>query len=208
MKILAISDLHGHIPILTQEADVLVIAGDLTPWGTIGEYVMLNSWLGTLPYEHKIIIAGNHDEFLDKAPMRKKKALFSNATYLENSGVVINGWRFWGSPYTPRFGHWHFMLEDSALYSIWDRIHKDTDILITHGPPRGILDTEEYKLNYGSTSLRMKVSELNPKVHIFGHIHNAHGYRQEADTHYYNCSLLNRQYKPEYEPHLIDLNAL
>jgi Icc-related predicted phosphoesterase len=62
------------------------------------------------------------------------------------------------------------------IYMVWDQIPEDTDILITHGPPKGILDLTYRRDNAvdvcGDSSLLKRVMKLDLKLMCFGHIHN------------------------------------
>lgn len=142
MKLVCISDTHSlhrrlqSIP----DGDVLIHAGDCLGQGTLENIEDFNDWLGSLPHRHKIVIAGNHDWAFQETPELARQALTS-AIYLEDSGVEIEGVRFWGSPWTPIFMNWAFMLgRGEPLYEKWQLIPDDTDVLITHGPPQGIGD--------------------------------------------------------------------
>jgi len=142
MKLVCISDTHSlHRRMLEiPDGDVLIHAGDCLGAGTLDNVEDLNDWLGTLPHKHKIVIAGNHDWVFQEAPDFAREAL-TNATYLEDSGTEIEGVRFWGSPWTPTFVDWAFMLDrGQLLHDRWMQIPEDTDVLITHGPPKGIGD--------------------------------------------------------------------
>src|ERR1700709_1011647 len=95
----------------------------------------VNDWLGELPHRHKIAIAGNHDLVFQEVPKRAK-TLLTNAHYLENSGIELEGIRFWGSPVTPVLHEMAFSNpRNASTRKIWDKIPSDTDVLITHGPP-------------------------------------------------------------------------
>ena len=175
MKIVTIADTHGlhnqlkNIP----DGDILIHAGDLTNIGEIDDVIKFNEFLGKLPHRKKIVVAGNHDFCFEKEPGTRD--LLTNAIYLEDSEVTIGGIKFYGSPWTPRFGNWAFMLFrcGEQLKYRWDLIPNDTDILITHGPPLGILDTVLPRdENVGCELLIKKVQKVKPKYHIFGYIHS------------------------------------
>jgi hypothetical protein len=86
-----------------------------------------------------VVCAGNHDRYFQNSP-HDARFLFTNATYLENTGVTIDNVTFWGSPYTPEFLNWAFMYTRGSGAKYWDQIPDGLDVLITHGPPFGILD--------------------------------------------------------------------
>jgi predicted phosphohydrolase len=103
MRLVLISDTHQrHDRLVVPDGDVLVHAGDFSTRGGVEEVARFNAWLGTLPHKHKVVIAGNHDFLFEREPVLARSML-TNATYLEDSGVTIEGVRFWGSPWQPRF---------------------------------------------------------------------------------------------------------
>lgn len=208
MRLVLISDTHGmhqqlkNIP----DGDVLIHSGDFTGYGDSYEVVAFNNWIGTLPHKHKIVIAGNHDTCMED---NKNHKHFTNAHYLQDSFIEIDGFKFYGSPYTPTFLHWSFMEDDSELYKRWSLIPHDVDVLITHGPPKGVLDSLNDQFggtrNVGSNSLREWVLLNKPKCHIFGHIHSGHGQQKLNETNCINGAILNEQYEIEYKPIVFDL---
>src|SRR5262245_57714244 len=141
-RIVCISDTHTrHEELEMPPGDILVHAGDLTDLGDETDVVDFDRWLGTLPYPHKIVIAGNHDFLFERDPVRARR-LITNAVYLQDSEVEVEGLRFWGSPWQPWFYDWAFNLaRGEPLAAKWRLIPEQTDVLITHGPPAGICDT-------------------------------------------------------------------
>jgi len=195
-----ISDTHGlhdRIPVLPK-GDVLVCAGDCMNGGfDPQELSSFNRWLGEQPFESRIVIGGNHDRLFQNSP-KQARALLTNAIYLENSGVRINGVSFWGSPYTPEFLNWAFMYpRGTVARKYWDLIPENLDVLITHGPPYGILDQVDPDGEHlGCEELLRAVEEKKPKAHIFGHIHGGAGTFDNGVTRFVNAAYLNERYKP------------
>lgn len=211
MKIVCISDthsLHRKIPSIP-DGDVLVHAGDCLGAGTLENIEDLNDWLGSLPHQHKILIAGNHDWVFQEAPDEARAAL-SNAIYLEDSGVEIEGVRFWGSPWTPTFMDWAFMLErGQPLYDRWQQIPEDIDVLITHGPPKGVGDlaTMGFKCqNVGCQDLLDRIDQLCLKAHVFGHIHEGYGQYQRGKIQLINASTCTARYLATNPPVVLELD--
>jgi len=201
MKIVVIADTHNLIPALP-DGDMLIHAGDATMMGTKEEVERFDMWLGTLNYKYILFVPGNHDFLFEK----HSDSLLSNATVLINKEIVIDGIKFWGSPYTLIFGGWVFMKTDDKLNDIWKLIPDDVDVVITHGPPRGILDLSvKYNKNSGSQSLLGRIRIVKPKVHVFGHIHEAHGEQYNRGMHYVNASLLNEYYQYVNKPTVIEI---
>lgn len=162
--ILHISDTHGkhHLFNDMPEADVIVHTGDITEDGTEEEVLEFIAWFENLPYKHKIFIAGNHDSCLYKANI---EGLPNNVHYLCNDSVTINKIKFYGVPM--------FLQDDldGNFTELYSRIPYDTDVLLTHQPPLGILDESE-GINFGDRDLYKRVFEVMPIFHLFGHIHS------------------------------------
>jgi len=192
MKIVAFSDTHAsEHQVKLPEGDVLVFAGDFSGMSTEQDVIRFNAWLGKQMHPRKIIIAGNHDRFCEQSSVLAN-LLLSNADYLEDSEITIDGVRFYGTPYTPMFNNWSFMREEEELEKIYNKIPNGIDVLISHGPPDTILDDCK-----GSWALLDAVNRVKPKIHIFGHIHGGYGIyqRSEHSTTFINASLLNDSYE-------------
>lgn len=205
MRLVCISDTHSrHQDLDLPAGDVLVHAGDLTTRGTEKEIRAVDAWLGTLAFRHKVIIAGNHDFGFERDPAAR--SWIQHATYLQDEGVEIEGVRFWGSPWQPRFFDWAFNLDRGApLRHIWDAIPADTDVLITHGPPHGILDRTAHGEDVGCEELRRAVERVAPRLHVFGHIHESHGTFEGGPTRFVNASTCDLRYRAVQPPVVVDL---
>ena len=216
MIIHCVSDLHGYYPDL-EGGDLLLLAGDYTKTDTITEWAKFFSWLKKQNYRKKILVAGNHDNFLstnfpkDEQEAMKFDAIIENEEgepsdfeYLCDYGTEFEGLKIWGSPWTRKFeGENPNCLaftcsQEKDLDKKWELIPKDTDILITHGPAFGMMDTVIWeKENVGSVSLAQCVETLTKlKAHIFGHIHECSGIKTIKDTTFVNASYVNHQYRP------------
>jgi len=204
MKLVLISDTHtyhSHVPL--PEGDVLIHAGDATWRGTLPELTPFLNWFGKQPHKHKILIAGNHDHLFQKEPSLARNLIPNNVTYLEDSGVTINGVNFWGSPWQPWFHNWAFNLERGPeIRKKWKMIPDDTHVLITHGPPMGILDEVASFHNnsmvlehVGCEELRDRIKQMaHLKLSVFGHIHEAHGIMSVNGTTFVNASICDHSY--------------
>lgn len=197
MRIIHISDTHSqHRKISDLPAgDVVIHSGDFSFAGTEDEALDFIDWFSSLPYKHKIFISGNHDNSMYDAEI---EGLPDNCYYLCNSGVTIEGIRFYGVPMFMEdiiFGNY-----DSNISAIPD----DTDILITHQPPYGVLDFSE-NIHYGDNGLLEAISKVRPKYHLFGHIHNAHGVVKTKDTTFINASMVNDDYVLINNAHTFDI---
>ncbi|HKO17534.1 MAG TPA: metallophosphatase domain-containing protein [Acidobacteriaceae bacterium] len=181
-------ELHSEID-RVPPGDTLIHAGDFTMFSrSLRAIVDFNHWLGELPYRHKIVVPGNHETFLQTDPGNRK--LLSNATVLINEAVNIAGLRIWGSPVTrsgPAFGV-RSADERRLLYS---SIPEHTDVLITHGPPFGVLDCDPGSpLHQGDPVLLEAVMRVRPRLHVFGHIHGGYGVFAGEHTTFANAALL------------------
>jgi Icc-related predicted phosphoesterase len=199
MRLIITSDTHGRHDLIKNlpDGDVFVHAGDFMNSGLYPEEILsFNRWLGRQPIEHRLVCGGNHDRLFQLAGLLAR-GLLDNATYLENSGVTINGVSFWGSPYTPEFFNWAFMYRRGGeAKRHWAQIPKHLDVLITHGPPFGILDqTTAGGKHHGCEELLKAVKAKKPKVHIFGHIHGGAGTIENGSTRFINAAYLDEQYK-------------
>lgn len=212
MKVVAISDTHGFHDKMVHpipEADLLIHSGDFTTYGHSKEVKKFNAWLSSLPCRHKVVIAGNHDRCCECRTPQAVQALLTNARYLQDSAVTIDGIKIYGSPYTPTFFDWAFMLDRGPdLADKWQQIPDDTDILVTHGPPMGKLDWSIYgKQHVGCEALRDRIEAVKPKFHVFGHIHYDHGYTRNADTEFFNACICNEAYIPANDPCVFEVSA-
>lgn len=206
MELVLISDTHcQHHEIALPPGDVLVCAGDFCSYGKLSEVEDFGHWLSELDYKHIVVVAGNHDWPFDR-PGKRRKALrlLGDVTYLEDSRTVIDGVKFWGSPWQPQFYAWAFNLpRGKALRDKWAQIPEDTDVLITHGPPYGICDRNMEGENVGCEDLLDRVlTEVRPKLHVFGHIHVGYGmnWRLLDGSIFVNASICDEQYLPTNQP--------
>ena len=169
MRIVAVADTHTfHGDLKVPDGDVFIHAGDLLRAGTLDELNKVAAWLRSLPHPHKLVIAGNHDWCFARERTLAVEVLGAGLTYLEDSGTVIDGLRFWGSPWQPEYNQWAFNLpRGEALAAKWRLIPADTDVLITHGPPRGFGDRCGMEEREGCEDLRQAVARIRPLLHLF-----------------------------------------
>lgn len=209
MKILFLSDTHGQHRKLKDlpAADLIIHGGDLTRMGKDHEAEDFMRWFTDLDYQHKIFIAGNHDFFFEgETPKSINRYLGENTYYLYNSYVEIEGIKIWGSPYSPTFFNWAFNLDRGEdIAEIWNQIPDDTDILVTHGPPFGILDQVDVGIHVGCEELIKKVNLIQPRYHLFGHIHENFGIEHTDATTFMNGSLLDENYVMTNQPILFEV---
>ncbi|KAH7492255.1 Metallophosphoesterase domain-containing protein 1 [Phytophthora ramorum] len=227
LRVVCISDTHAKHRNLRNvpEGDVLLHCGDFTNRGTHNEVRDFNNWLGALPHKHKVVIAGNHDVCMDAVEYDQhwdkafrhteyndpsaSRALLTNCTYLENRSVVIDGVKIYGSPMTPpipgRAGAFN-VARGFADLQHWSKVPADVDVLVTHGPPHGILDATFTGLHVGSEALlKETMSRIRPRFHVFGHIHEAYGTSRVGKTVFVNAASNTLLAKPRHAPVVFDI---
>lgn len=227
MRVAFVSDLHGNLCKIP-ECDLLIMAGDLTPTDIgprnykqkLDKHVAwvkgpFTDWVSDSPAKETVLIAGNHDFVFQERPDVVKGLPF---TYLYNSSTEVGGVKIWGSPYTPWFYNWAFNAPrwypkgQEFLKEIWNTIPNETDIVVTHGPPRGILDLTEWDREYvGCPALFKRIKEIKPKFHVFGHIHEEYGREvkkwegTDKQTEFINASICTLQYDPTNLPIVVEI---
>lgn len=211
MKVIATSDLHGDLPLDVPECDLFIVAGDSAPvrgshavdvqslW-FVKEFV---PWLKDVPAKHKVLIGGNHDFFMDQKEtfdrLLKLIDLPENIHYLRDSSVEIDGLNLYGFPWVPNLPTWAFHADRPTLQDKIDKIPDSTDILISHGPPDGILDEVLYA-HYPHVGCPFMPDQVNrrikPALYVCGHIHESYGTEEIGDTLYANVAHMDREYEP------------
>lgn len=231
-KIITLSDLHGILPTIEQEFDLMLLAGDLVhlyfqrdtsetvEWFE-GSFV---NWINTLPFkdeDSKVLwIAGNHEVGWGKMFVEGRKKIAQHvseltnnrAIYLEDQLYDFNGIKVYGTPWCKIFGNWAFMKSNLQLQEIYDNIPENVDILLTHDAPYGTSDlcfewTFFGRMPYhiGNEPLRDIILKRNPKYNLHGHLHSAnHNEELLGNTKVYCVSLVNESYNAVYKPLIID----
>lgn len=201
MDIVFISDTHSKHNWLQRThklpiADMIIHAGDITSVGDIWEIEPFLQWYSNLPYQYKIFIAGNHDYGFETNRHTVRSMIPDNLIYLEDSGTEIEGLKLWGTPHSKPFNGWAFNKEDGVRWQYWDMIPDDIDILITHEPPKGLLDISPYGNEHvGCPYLHHTViNRVKPKIHVFGHVHSGYGIETHEGITFINASSINERY--------------
>ncbi|MCS7078237.1 MAG: metallophosphatase domain-containing protein [Bacteroidia bacterium] len=208
MRLVCFSDTHGsHHDISVPLGDIAIHAGDFTRTGSICEVKDFITWYAKLPHKYKVLIAGNHDKCFETDKEAALSLISPDILYLEDSGVQIENFYVWGSPYTPRFLNWAFGKQrgEEILYH-WRKIPLQTSILVTHAPPKNILDTTHKGKRVGCQDLADVLEALTSlRLHVFGHIHEARGIHKQRDCIFVNASVLDQKYKKIISPITVDL---
>lgn len=237
MKIAVFSDTHnGHKQIKLPECDIAIFAGDATSLGHKHEVESFLNWYGK-QYQctHKVFIAGNHDKSFDKkfftqyedhdlfkenehlgkpgwlVDMLDRARIINQIHYLENSSVMLEGIKIWGSPITPSFyrQYWAFNADrNEEIQSYWNKIPADANIVVTHGPVHGKLDFIPESSEYvGCVDLKARIEEVKPALFVCGHIHSGRGMYTTPDTVYVNASIMDNTYEKQGDPMLFKFNV-
>jgi len=182
MKLWHISDTHClHTQLqVPQDVDIVVHSGDasnrLDPCLNENELRTFLEWFSSLPIKTKIFVPGNHDTSLERGLIKPAHIESLGIHLLINESRIIEGKHFWGSPCVPKYGDWAWMKSRETINRIWQHIPANVDVLITHGPPYGILDATYNRQNnvelVGCSALRKKVFKEPPGFMLFGHVHS------------------------------------
>jgi Icc-related predicted phosphoesterase len=212
LKICHISDTHLQKFPELPEADILVHSGDALNYGSFEDLIDFRRQLEAVKdkYSKIIYVAGNHDRVFESNPHTAKTFLLEtvpNLVYLHDESYEYKGYKIHGTPFQPFFCNWSFNVKDNLkLYEMYMAIPEDTQILITHCPPEGILDRNQYSERCGSRALSLAIPHLDKlKLHMFGHIHGSAGVDYLLDVWYSNAAICDEQYKPTNPPRIIEL---
>ena len=240
-----ISDIHNKQNVLKlPSANLLLVAGDMTSMGTYEELSNFANFLSSqkTKFDSIIVVAGNHEvtidtDFFNKTgkkyfpknsidPLKAKSILAHNSDfiYLEDSGTEYKGVKIWGTPWIPPIGDWAFSIPNQEFaQKVFGKIPEDTDIVISHSPPHGIMDEVlyyEYKKDpktykkvrssflkhCGDIELMKRIKQVQPKLHVFGHIHECSGVELHENTMFVNAAILDHEHLPRNLPKKVVLN--
>lgn len=181
LRLVIISDTHGHYSRPLPHGDVLIHCGDseLSP-------DQLSEWLSQYGHRNAIAISGNMDRLEDK-----HDKFSENVTYLQDGVIELNGLKFYGSPWTPVFVGAFQLYSENDARKVWNAVPQNVDVLITHGPPADILDKTSRGARVGDRILADVVTTIKPRVHCFGHVHESYGTHIEGGTLFCNAAVYN-----------------
>ena len=216
-RLVVISDTHGqHFGMEVPDGDILIHCGDFSSSGQYLDALKFVNWFGSQPHKHKIFIAGNHDLYFEQGNPSDVDAFLRimppEVHYLQDSGIELEGLKFWGSPVQPTFFNWAFNRDrGEPIKKHWDLIPQGTDVLITHGPPYKICDVakaeQRFYKNVGCSDLLSATLKIKPKLHVFGHIHFSSGATFiSPKTVYANASICDEDYLRNNKPLVIDID--
>lgn len=223
MKIIAVSDLHGNLIHIRESCDLFVIAGDWSPLYCQRDYIETLSWIDStfIPWmkrlnsKHVVFIPGNHDIVCTLPFFEKEFKSFlkrnncTNISYLCNSGITIFGRKIFGIPNSESPNGWAFSNQYNQTYDFDD----DTNILITHQPPRfgNVGYVQQFNKELGSVDLRNEILRSNISLNICGHIHTGDHTPTSATLNnrktaiIQNVSILDENYEVAYPYTVINI---
>ena len=203
MVLWVLSDTHSqHRELeIPKNIDGIIHAGDFTTYRDIAtnynEAVDFFKWLSGINVEHKLVVPGNHDtswfnHMHDSNPYKDIEVSSFGTTWFDDVSIATMS-------HTPEFGiGWAYNATTAQMAQRCEAI-LGADIVVTHGPPRGILDSTTQG-RFGCPSLAKRILEIKPKVHLFGHFHNEPGHINSAvyarnGITYVNASVVDLQHK-------------
>lgn len=214
LKICAISDTHNkHQQISIEPCGILIHAGDESMMGSKKEIQDFMAWFEKQPAKHLIWTPGNHSVMFEKhypGSLAWVKEASPRTNILVNQEVILEGIKIYGSPVTPFFQDWAYNeWRGPNIKKFWDLIPDDTDILVTHGPPFGILDVVEPNTHreqrVGCEDLGTRCRNIpSLKYHLFGHIHESYGTETRSGVTYINAAICDELYCVTNQPVLFD----
>jgi Icc-related predicted phosphoesterase len=207
MRFVCVADLHGYLPEIPP-CDVLIVAGDVCPTGDETPptqrrwlHSTFATWLERTPAGAIVGIAGNH-EFVGETDPGALREL--DWHYLQDERLELGGVSFYGSPWTPTFQDWAFMLDEDELARRWEGVPAGLDVLCMHSPPKGYGDRIG-AFEIGSPSLLAVIDERPPRLCVYGHPHDGYGVRRRGDTTLINAAHCGADYRPAHEPIVFEL---
>ena len=229
MSIYAIADLHGQLPKVPDDCELLLLAGDICPDHPVGKVerydlmdngahwqsewldTMFRAWITPVVARGCTVVAiwGNHDF------VGEHKELIPDLPWilLQDSEASVNGLRIYGTPWVPGLPRWAFFASETALKARAEAIPRGLDVLMSHGPPRGAGDCippnskfnpfgdEDYFV--GDKALADELPGISPKLVIAGHIHEGRGKHMLEYVPVYNVSAVDEHYNLYEHPYTL-----
>lgn len=191
-RVTVISDTHWrHEGLQLPPGDLLIHCGDmLNLGGRSNSLKKIDEWFGRQQFQLILCTGGNHDQELQSALNQRSQPL-DNARFLQDELVEFRGLKIYGAPWVPDLPGQAFFKTKPALTEVWSRIPTGPDILITHTPPKGMLDRSSKGRCHGCEALSQELKRVRPRVHCFGHVHASAGCSRVGDTLFINASSVN-----------------
>ena len=185
MKVVIVSDTHGlHDDLPDIEGDLLIHCGDFETTAEI------DTWFSKQQFPNILAVAGNHDHDAFESECEDLH-VFYNAELLTDRLVDVGGLKIYGSPWINELEGAAYSKTHDEIEEHWADIPDDTDILITHVPPYGILDRARNGEHWGCQLHAHRVEELNLRFHCFGHVHASYGLEDRYGITFANASSIS-----------------
>lgn len=188
MQLCLLADTHRHHrQIEIPPCDLLIHCGDFCSFQTADEQTLedVDAWFAELPARKIVCIGGNHDFLLHRGEFQ-----FAHAEYLVDRAITFEGITIYGSPWCPDLTGFAFYQPEADLIEKWRAIPAGIDVLVTHTPPNQILDLPSNGTPHlGCPHLRQELQRIQPRLHVFGHIHASHGHRREEGIEFFNVAI-------------------
>ena len=206
LRLFVIADTHGlHRSLELPPGDAIIHCGDFSHFGNKRIALDFITWYRSLDYPQRILTGGNHDQFAASEPETFRQLLGDQIEFLQDSGTTIGDLSVWGAPWQPNLEGWAFGLAAGApMRQHWDLMPNDIDILITHTPPKGTLDHNRNGQSLGCAELTQKISEVQPQLHAFGHVHASYGHVERNGTTYINAAIKGSRTNAVRAPYVAD----
>lgn len=207
MQLTITSDTHGQQEKLDHlSGDVLIHCGDIFNFISRSEDEIdhMDEWFGKQDFDLILCIGGNHDLSLERRLVSKAQP-FNNAIFLNGETFKYQGFNFFGASWVPELEHQAFYADDQLLTQEWSLIPDDTDVVITHTPPFGVLDTSSQGMILGCKHLANNIERVKPRLHCFGHIHASSGTVKNSHTTFINAALAGEGHRIVRSPYTFNL---
>jgi Icc-related predicted phosphoesterase len=187
IRLVAVADVHGYHEVYewlvglveAEEADAVVLAGDLLGWGGDFETIEEAQAADRLEVLDRLsgircpvlYVMGNDDFIELEAPAPSQQSVHGKR-------LEMGSFNFVGYQYTlPFMGGVHEKPEEEIGedLALLEAEIDDATVLVTHGPVFGALDRVRDGRHVGSKALREFVERTAPRAHIHGHIHGDFG---------------------------------
>ena len=209
MRLVVVSDTHGqHEALGCLEGDVLIHCGDFCDGFRRDprDVEAVDSWFAKQRFDLVLCVGGNHD-FSAEDRVGNGGPVFEHAVWLQDQVHIHREIKFYGSPWLPHLEGWAFYLTSEALREKWSMIPGDTNVLITHTPPFGILDQPRSQQHCGCPHLLERVEAVKPRFHVFGHNHASAGVQDRGATTFVNASIVDSSFNVARSAVILDLGG-
>ncbi len=214
MLIRAYADLHGYLPVVPP-CDVLLLAGDICPIsGEYGDHTpkqqarflkaQFYRWCLDVPAEYIVLTPGNHDAIFEHKNRGFHYELPQKVALLIDEAVEIDrgGPRVFAQPWIPTLKMWPFYKMNSQLEELAEKLPRDVDIWMFHGPP--LVDRSTYALDMvrgkhaGNPYVTPKILDRRPQLVVCGHIHEGFALDEIGEVPIANVAFVDEHYIPRH----------